>query len=143
MTPQPQQQYIITEKQVQEIVNYFSMPEHAMDDADYEMQGDLIKAIRSRPAHSPKGCPACQNTDCDYCDLMERPLPDLEKALAEAAAKAREDVLEQLSDLNRYACQEYDEASCSDNEREMRIHLEYGNRTWGIIRSLRTGGDKA
>jgi hypothetical protein len=59
---------------------------------------------------------------------------------AEAAAQAREKVLEQLSDLNRYACQEYDEASCSDNEREMRIHLEYGNRTWGIIRSLRTGG---
>ena len=58
--------------------------------------------------------------------------------------KAREDereqVIEILGDLNKYSCEEYEEASLSDNEREMRIHLEYGNRTWGIIRSLRGGG---
>ena len=61
--------------------------------------------------------------------------------IKDAAAKAeREKVIEILGDLNKYSCEEYEEASLSDNEREMRIHLEYGNRTWGIIRSLRGGG---
>ena len=60
---------------------------------------------------------------------------------AAIAAQAREDAIEQLGDLNKYACFEYEEASLSDNEREMMIHLEYGNRVWGIIRSLRTGGE--
>jgi hypothetical protein len=47
-----------------------------------------------------------------------------------------------LSDLNKYSCEEYEEASLSDNEKEMRIHLEYGNRLWGIIRSLRTAQEQ-
>jgi hypothetical protein len=48
-------------------------------------------------------------------------------------------VLEQLDDLRKYANGEYQEAECSDNEREMRIHLEYENRIWGIMKELRKG----
>lgn len=34
---------------------------------------------RKIPAHAAqKGCPACQKTDCNYCDLMERPSAQLE-----------------------------------------------------------------
>ena len=76
--------------------------------------------------------------DCNIIELEER-LMNLEQELKDARKDEREKVIEILSDLNKYSCEEYEEASLSDNEREMRIHLEYGNRTWGIIRSLRGG----
>ena len=129
MTPQPQKEYIITFEELQEL-----KPDVAdgMYRSTKEMNQEktIFRVLsRSRPAPSPD-CMKCTKAADGYCLGKE-----------EGAAQAREKVLEQLSDLNRYACQEYDEASCSDNEREMRIHLEYGNRTWGIIRSLRTGGE--
>lgn len=43
-------------------------------------------------------------------------------------------MLESLEELRKYANGEYKEADLSDNEREMRIHLEYENRIWGIMR---------
>jgi hypothetical protein len=48
-------------------------------------------------------------------------------------------VLDKLDELRKYANGEYKEADCSDNEREMRIHLEYENRVWGIMREFRKG----
>ncbi len=50
MTPEPQKEYIITEKQIETIHHLFSIPEHTMDDADYMMQDEIIDTIRSRPA---------------------------------------------------------------------------------------------
>ena len=83
------------------------------------------------------GCTDVDNCDeiCQHSRLFS-PL-QMQEAKQSAAKAAHEQAIEQLSDLNRYSCEEYEEASLSDNEREMRIHLEYGNRTWGIIRSLR------
>jgi nucleoside 2-deoxyribosyltransferase len=52
----------------------------------------------------------------------------------------REKVLEQLNDLRRYANGEYKEADLSDNEHDLRTHLEYENRIWGIMQELRKGG---
>jgi hypothetical protein len=46
----------------------------------------------------------------------------------------RNAILESLEDLRKYANGEYNEADASDNEREMRIHLEYENRIWGILK---------
>ena len=65
-----------------------------------------------------------------------------EKHDAAIASTATLAAIEMLSDLNKYSCEEYEEASLSDNEKEMRIHLEYGNRLWGIIRSLRTAQEQ-
>jgi hypothetical protein len=45
-------------------------------------------------------------------------------------------MLESLDELRKYANGEYKEADLSDNEREMRIHLEYENRIWGIMRTF-------
>jgi len=55
----------------------------------------------------------------------------------------REKVLELLDDLRRYANGEYKEADLSDNEHDLRIHLEYENRIWGIMQELRNkqGGE--
>ena len=39
-----------------------------------------------------------------------------------------------LTDLIKYAIAEFEEARLSDNEREMRIHLEYTNKIADIIR---------
>lgn len=44
-------------------------------------------------------------------------------------------IIESLNDLRKYANGEYNEADASDNEREMRIHLEYENRIWGILKN--------
>ena len=52
----------------------------------------------------------------------------------------REKVLEQLNDFRRYANGEYKEADLSDNEHDLRIHLEYENRIWGIMKDLRQQG---
>ena len=48
-----------------------------------------------------------------------------------------EKVLELLNVLRRYANGEYKEAELSDNEHDMRIHLEYENRIWEIMIELR------
>lgn len=58
--------------------------------------------------------------------------------IEEAATKPREEVLELLDDLRKYAKGEYTEADISGNEREMRTHLEYENRIWGVMKSLRS-----
>ena len=52
----------------------------------------------------------------------------------------REKVLELLEDLRKYANGEYKEADLSDNEHDLRIHLEYENRIWGIMKELRQVG---
>jgi hypothetical protein len=49
----------------------------------------------------------------------------------------RDKVLELLNDLRRYANGEYKEANLSDNEHDLRIHLEYENRIWDIMKELR------
>jgi hypothetical protein len=63
------------------------------------------------------------------------------KAAREQAQQSIDAAIEQLSDINKYACEEYEEANLSDNEREMRIHLEYGNRVWEVVRFLRSQQD--
>jgi hypothetical protein len=50
---------------------------------------------------------------------------------------ASSDVLELLNDLRHYANGEYKEADVSDDEDKMRIHLEYENRVWDIMKKLR------
>ena len=52
----------------------------------------------------------------------------------------RDKVLELLEDLRKYANGEYKEADLSDNEHDLRIHLEYENRIWGIMKELRQVG---
>lgn len=54
----------------------------------------------------------------------------------------REKILELLNNLRRYANGEYKEADLSDNEHDLRIHLEYENRIWGIMQELRKGGEQ-
>jgi hypothetical protein len=49
----------------------------------------------------------------------------------------RDTVLELLDGLRKYANGEYKEADLSDNEHDLRIHLEYENRIWGIMKELR------
>ena len=49
----------------------------------------------------------------------------------------REKVLDLLDDLRKYANGEYNEAELSDNEHDMRIHLEYQNKIWGIMKEIR------
>lgn len=53
----------------------------------------------------------------------------------------RNKVLELLDNLRRYANGEYKEADLSDNEHDLRIHLEYENRIWGIMKELRQEGE--
>lgn len=53
----------------------------------------------------------------------------------------QEKVLELLNDLRRYANGEYKEADLSDNEHDLRIHLEYENRIWGIMKELQQSKD--
>jgi uncharacterized protein YgfB (UPF0149 family) len=57
--------------------------------------------------------------------------------IQQARKQEREKVLEMLDELRKYANVEYNESDASDNEREMRIHLEYENRVWDIMKSLR------
>ena len=45
-------------------------------------------------------------------------------------------MLELLDDLRKYANGEYKEADLSDNEHDLRIHLEYENRIWSIMKEL-------
>jgi adenosyl cobinamide kinase/adenosyl cobinamide phosphate guanylyltransferase len=53
----------------------------------------------------------------------------------------REKVLDLLDDLRKYANGEYNEAELSDNEHDLRIHLEYENRIWGIMKERRQSKD--
>jgi hypothetical protein len=55
-----------------------------LDDVDAVIDTLKAERSRSRPHTSTqlKGCEACKNTNCDYCDLMERPLPKLEEYAA-------------------------------------------------------------
>ena len=53
----------------------------------------------------------------------------------------REKVLDGLDGLRKYANGEYKEADLSDNEHDLRIHLEYENRIWGIMKELRQAGE--
>lgn len=76
-------------------------------------------------------------------DACPRAKAAFEKAVGVFCAShssAGEPVLELLDALRKHANAEYKEAELSDNEREMRIHLEYENRIWGIMKSLRGGG---
>jgi hypothetical protein len=103
-----------------------------MSAAGYKVSANYVEAMvlsRSRP-HTP----AAQATEYTIEQIAE-----IDNRIRKERKAEREKVIEILSDLNKYSCEEYEEASLSDNEREMRIHLEYGNRTWGIIRSLRGG----
>lgn len=138
---QPEQEYIITESMLR-IWRNQCVAEPAHTDTDhckkcqYRGKGarigccdfgesDMEKIFRSRPAPAADAPNQCYHTG--YSD---------------GAQKERENVIEILCDLNKYSCFEYEEANLSDNEREMRIHLEYGNRLWGIIRSLRSTNTK-
>jgi hypothetical protein len=53
----------------------------------------------------------------------------------------RDKALELLNDLRGYANGEYAVANLSDNEHDARIHLEYENRIWGIMKELRQAGE--
>ena len=55
-TTNPSQRYEITEEQVQIIYHLFHIPDHAMDDADYMMQDEILVAIRSRPLPATPDC---------------------------------------------------------------------------------------
>ena len=125
MTPaqQPQQEYIITEKQIKQIRDEY--PFTARD-------------IRTRP-HTPAPVQPTALDEANVPGILKTAIKELQ---AEAARTATLAAIEMLSDLNKYSCEEYEEASLSDNEKEMRIHLEYGNRLWGIIRSLRTAQEQ-
>ena len=71
--------------------------------------------------------------------MTEDDLHEMQFATLNGTRDLRSDkVLELLNDLRHYANGEYKEADLSDNEREMRIHLEYENRIWGIMKELRT-----
>ena len=43
----------ITTAQIDEIERLFAMPEHAMDEEDYQAQRDLVAALRTQPAATP------------------------------------------------------------------------------------------
>ena len=67
--------------------------------------------------------------DVSKGDIIEWGLP--------GHTSASSDVLELLNDLRHYANGEYKEADVSDDEDKMRIHLEYENRIWDIMKKIR------
>jgi hypothetical protein len=74
---QPQREYIITEEQVQTVHHLFSIPDHAMDDADYMMQEEIVAAIRSHPhtpapEHNELAERECAINNCMRKDWLER-----------------------------------------------------------------------
>jgi hypothetical protein len=87
----------------------------------------------SAPAPEPATAPCPQHRIWQHCPVAAQ----VAKAERERAQQRIDAAIEQLSDINKYAREEYEEANLSDNEREMRIHLEYGNRVWGVVRFLR------
>jgi hypothetical protein len=58
------------------------------------------------------------------------------KEVEQIRKQERDTVLELLDGLRKYANGEYKEADLSDNEHDLRIHLEYENRIWGIMKGL-------
>ena len=82
-------------------------------------------AAMSTPRIPPEDCPCGKAQTCYACTH-----PPSE----------RDKVLELLEDLRKYANGEYKEADLSDNEHDLRIHLEYENRIWGIMKELRPAG---
>ena len=91
-------------------------------------------------APSPDKC--CIGLTYEQCqEVSAREKAEAAKAAREQAQQSIDAAIEQLSDINKYACEEYEEANLSDNEREMRIHLEYGNRVWEVVRFLRSQQD--
>ena len=67
-------------------------------------------------------CDECNGEDCNGIKEIQE-------------SNTHNAILESLNDLRKYANGEYNEADASDNEREMRIHLEYENRIWEIIKN--------
>jgi hypothetical protein len=79
---------------------------------------------------------------CSGCDKLTNPVEeDYQQRCASHSdfQSERDKVLELLNDLRKYANGEYKEADLSDNEHDLRIHLEYENRIWGIMKELRAG----
>ena len=139
--PHPDDLFLITREELDRCCSQMSA-------AGYKVSANYIEAlVLSRP-HISTPAPAR-----DFVNTPEKPwcYPGcmlVSNAEAEAAKAAREQAqqsidaaIEQLSDINKYACEEYEEANLSDNEREMRIHLEYGNRVWEVVRFLRSQQD--
>lgn len=99
----------------------------------YECAFFLPKIKSAFDKFTNMSCDGCEAEDCaSACQTW------INEHDAAIARKAREDVAELLDDVRKYANGEYKEADLSDNEREMRIHLEYENRIWGIMKSLRS-----
>lgn len=59
--------YTITKSQIEEIERLFAMPEHAMDEEDYEAQKEVIAAILSCPVSIP---PEEAAPDYEHCGNM-------------------------------------------------------------------------
>ena len=72
--------------------------------------------------------------------LVVRDRINVIKTRSNSYQSGRDKVLELLEDLRKYANREYKEADLSDNEHDLRIHLEYENRIWGIMKELRPAG---
>ena len=96
---------------------------------DNRKDADTVMEVMTHGQEREQQFPKPTDEQCRICEQAIR---------KDATGK----VLEQLDELRRYANGEYKEADCSDNEREMRIHLEYENRVWGIMRELRGGGQE-
>ena len=93
---------------------------------DNRKDADMVMGAMTHRQEREQQFPKPTDEQCRICEQAIR-------------KDATEKVLEQLDDLRKYANGEYQEAECSDNEREMRIHLEYENRIWGIMKELRKG----
>ena len=106
-------QYIITEELLQK-----------WKELDYSAK-DIYNEARSHPYQSER-------------DTISKELA-LELCM-DARKDATEKVLDGLDGLRKYANGEYKEADLSDNEHDLRIHLEYENRIWGIMKELRQVG---
>ena len=96
-TTNPSQRYEITEEQVQIIYHLFHIPDHAMDDADYMMQDEILVAIRSRPlpAAPTNPCDDQGCTDPDNCDeICQHQRIYSQVQMDEKVAQARADALD-------------------------------------------------
>ena len=108
-----------------------------------------IEKERKTATHAP-AAPAAPEPKCDDCRFVKEcpllyfpPCEQLarndERHYREKANAEREKMLERLEGFRKYSNGEYNEAYLSDNEREMRIHNDYGCKIWGIMGSLRGG----
>ena len=120
----------------------FSFPCPANINKDYDDCEHDTRTSTPAPESLCEGCTA-EDEMCGKVpsECYSRYQENIEKAKAHDAqvAKAeRERVLETLEDLRKWSNGEYNEAYLSDNEREMRIHNDYGCKIWGVMESLRT-----